>query len=330
MRQTFLLVALAFILNPIFAQHMGNANVQHRVHLPSSPINIPFPNSDEYIISIKGLSNIKADNYIAIFSIKQSAKTADEVNTLIDNRINPVIEYCNNNEGVSHFIDMVSFLPIYELDLVKKIFNKKTYNEVPKGFEVKKNLHIKYKNPGELNKIIEICSKNEIYDLVRVDYFSDSIEEKKKELMLHAKKILQEKLKNKADILEVEFSEYDKQMRDGYTVVYPIEMYKQYVSSSTTKFDVDKNSSINKAKQSTTYYYKPFFDKNFDFTINPTIFEPVIQIMYEIKVKYTPKKEDPKPVVTKAPEPQVKTEVKYKKDVVIVTQSGQMKTITLE
>jgi len=48
---------------------------------------------------------------------------------------------------------------------------------------------------------------------------------------------------------------------------------------------------------------KPYFDKDFDFTINPTIFEPVIQIMYEIKVKYTPKPKEDKEKPTAKPAP---------------------------
>jgi uncharacterized protein YggE len=325
-----LTIVLSFILSSTFAQVAGNANIQHRVHLPTTHINIPYPNSDEYLITIKGLSNVKADNYVAIFSVKQSAETAAEVNTLIDKRISAVKEYCDSNKNIEFHLDMISFLPVYELDLVKKVFNKKTYNEIPVGFEVKKNIHIKYKDPNFLNDLIEVCSRSEIYDLVRVDYFSDSIEAKKEELIMHAKKLIAKKLKVKEEILEVDFKEYKKQMSDGFTVAYPIEMYTQYKTASSSKLFSNNNVKVNQADISTTYYYKPYFDKDFDFTINPTIFEPVIQIMYEIKVKYTPKPKEDKEKPTAKPAPITKTETIVKKEIIIITQSGEMKTVKLE
>lgn len=331
MKQKLILsILFAMISAQIFGQVMGNANYQYQVHLPANVINVPFPNSDEFIFSIKGLSNVKADNHVAIFSLNQAAETAEEVNRLIDNRIRPLQDFCAKNDSFSIYVDMISFMPIYELDLIKKVFNKKTYNEVPKGFEVKKNIHIRYKNPGDLNRIISLCSKNEIYDLVRVDYFADNIAAKKEQLMKEALSMIEKKLQHRAKILGKDPKNFTMQMSDGFTVVYPVEMYTQYKAVSCNKFSVDANSTVNKADKSTTYYYKPYFDKNFDFTVNPTIFEPVIQVVYEIKVKYTPKpieKPEPKPVPK--PEVKIQKEIQIQKEVIIVTPSGEMKTVSL-
>jgi hypothetical protein len=332
MKKNLIILCLSILLtSPIFAQVAGNVNYQYRVQLPTKRLNVPYPNSDQYMVSIKGISNVKADRYVAIFSLNQAGETAEEVNELIDKRIAPIKHYCDTAKDLSIYIDMISFVPIYELDLVKKIFNKKTYNEVPKGFEIKKNIHIKYKNPNDLNDILKICSQNEIYDLVRVDYFCDNIEAKKLELMKKAKELLNKKIANKSEILEVNFSDYKKQMADGFTVVYPIEMYTQYQAVSSSKIIVDNNISVNKAPQTITHYYKPYFDKDYDFTINPVIFEPVIQILYEIKVKYTPKpKEEKEPVPQpKKTEVKIKKEIITKKEVIIVSPNGEMKTVKL-
>ncbi|MBN2746523.1 MAG: SIMPL domain-containing protein [Bacteroidales bacterium] len=312
----------------IFSQALGNANLQYRVQLPSNPVRVSDPFGDEFVLSISGIANVKADRYVALFTLNQAAPSAEEVNRLIDERLRPVIDYCKRTDSFQVYIDMISFVPVYEMDLVKKVFNKRTYNEVPKGFEIKKNLHIEYKNAADLNKIIKLCSKSEIYDLVRVDYFSDDIGRYKEKLMDEAVKVLDKKLDRRAKILGKEVSDYNRQMADGYTVVYPIEMYTQYVAASTNKFSVDASYTVNKANQPNTFYYKPYFDKNFDFAINAVVFEPVIQIAYEIKIKYTPKPEEPKPVVVK--EPQIQTVKEVHKEVVIVTQTGEMKTILLK
>ena len=334
LQQIIMIIALVMISETSFAQARGNAhynmraNIQHQIQLPTTQVNVPYPNSDQFVISIKGLCNIKADKYVAIFSLMQAAETAEEVNQLIDKRIQPIQDFCDSADGFSLYVDMISFVPIYEFDLVKKVFNKKTYNEVPKGFEVMKNLHIEYKNPNDLNKIIEVCSKSEVYDIIRVDYFASNIEAKKLEMMKKAKALIDSKLAAREAILDVKFSDYTKQMADGFTVAYPVEMYKKYQTAHSNKFTVDAKSSVNKIKKNATYYYKPYFDKDFDFTINPIIFEPVIQVVYEIKVKYTPKPKEPE-VVTKT-EVKIEKEIKVEKEVIIVPPSGPMRSVTLD
>ncbi|MFC3158756.1 hypothetical protein ACFOEQ_09630 [Chryseobacterium arachidis] len=114
---------------------------------------------------------------------------------------------------------MISFVPVYQYNVEKKTSSKKTYNEVPAGFELKKNIHIKFTDPSQLNDFISILSKNEIYDLVRVDYFADSMENVRKELMNKAKLALQEKAKNLENILGENFSTVGKKC-DGWLQGY--------------------------------------------------------------------------------------------------------------
>lgn len=345
MKTKLVLLAIIGLMNiQLFAQVKGNVfynsasstsvalsarpNQQFNIQLPTQAINVSLTRSPDLIFSVKGMSNIKADYYVAIFNITQAGKTAEEVNKLIDEKISFVTDMIKENSDVSYYIDLLSFVPMYEYDVVKKLFSKTTYNEIPVGFEVKKNLHIRYKNPNYLNDIIGICSKSEIYDLIRVDLFSDSLEQKKRELIEKAKKMLNEKMQDKKEILEIELSDYTRQMSDGYKVVYPIEMYSAYQAYMFNSIKVSSSSKVNTATKATTYYYKPILDKEFDFVMNPVVFEPVIQIMYEIKLRLVKKpKETPKPIAKK--EVQIKKEIQVQKEVVIVTQNGQIKTIRL-
>lgn len=61
---------------------------------------------------------------------------------------------------------------------------------------IKKNLHIKYKDPNQLHEIMSLLANAEIYDLVKVDYFSEKMEATKAELANKARALLQEKMKN--------------------------------------------------------------------------------------------------------------------------------------
>lgn len=283
MKQLKIIIFTLLLSNLAVGQVSGNINYQGQVRFPDNNIKTNI-SSDSTIISVKGLANVKADSYVAIFSTTQVGKTTQEVNELIDTRINQALEIIKIKPNVKTFIDMISFVPVYEYDIDKKIFSKKTYNEIPMGFELKKNIHIEYTDPNLLNEIISILSRLEIYDLVRVDYFSTELESIKKELRTKSKVILQEKIKNYESILSKNLDSLNKTIADNFKVVLPVEMYKSYQSYNSSSLNLKKSANINTVSKSKTVYYQPIIDKEFDFVINSTILEPVIQVMYEIKL----------------------------------------------
>ena len=315
MKQSITILFAIFLTNCAFGQVSGNVNYQNQVHYPENNINVGFPSNADLFVRVKGLANVKADSYVAIFSISQEGKTTEEVNRLIDERINEALQKINTKEGVETYVDMISFVPVYEYETEKKIFSKKTYNEIPAGFDLKKNIHIKYSDPDLLNEILFVLSNVEIYDLVRVDYYSNNLEAIKKELMTKAKTVLQEKLKSYQAILSVKLDSIEKQLVDGYRVVLPVEMYKSYQAYSSSSLDLKKSANINQAAKSTTLYYQPVIDKEFDFVINPTVLEPVIQVMYEINLKVNREKDKLQ-----------KTDKEY----IFITPSGDLKNLNIE
>ncbi|WP_139856790.1 SIMPL domain-containing protein [Aequorivita sinensis] len=313
MKKIIIVILATFLSQVTFGQVSGNINYQSQVRFPDQNINISTPSTTDIFISIKGLANIKADSYVAIFSVTQVGKTTEEVNELIDKRLSQAESQIKLKKGTETYIDMISFVPVYEYEVEKKLFSKKSYNEIPKGFELKKNIHIKYSDPNQLNDFISILSNQEIYDLVRVDYFSSTIENIKKELTNKAKIALQEKVKNYEAILGVSFATNEKRIIDGFKMMLPVEMYKSYESYNSSSLNLKKSANVNNAEKTTTLYYQPIIDKEFDFVINPTILEPVIQVMYEIKL-----------VVNREKKPTVN-----EKEYILITPSGEMKNINL-
>lgn len=199
-------------------------------------------------------------------------------------RIYQAINQIKSLKGVEVYVDMISFVPIYEFEIEKKIFSKKNHNEVPKGFELKKNIHIKYTSYAQLDEFINILSKEEIYDLVKVDYFANNLDNVKKELTDKAKQMLQDKIKSYETIIGKSFGNAEKCMVEGHKVVYPAQMYDSYQAFHSSSLKLNKSGNINQADKSTTLYYQSITDKDFDFVINPIIFEPVIQVVYEIRL----------------------------------------------
>ena len=320
-KKSLIFLLILGLSNNIFAQIMGNASYQQRVELSSHNIDIPIATNTgntDIILRVKAMSNIKADSYVAVFSLTQVGNTTEEVNRLLDNRINQVRAILKDSSN-SIYTDMISFVPIYEYIVTKRLFSKNTYNEIPKGFELKKNLHIKYTDPNQLNDIVKACSSAEIYDLVKVDYFSKEIAKYKKELAAQAQAMLKEKMLDRADLLGLDFSTLDKYVADGFSVVYPVEKYNNYQAFNSSSLYLKKSSKVQQAQKETTFYYQPIIDKEFDFVLNPVIDIPVIQIMYDVNIRIVRKKEEKKEVVKEI----VKTKTNY----VLVTASGEIKRI---
>ena len=314
MKQFTIIQLLFMIAGTCTAQNSGNINYINGVRYPDQNIEIAFPGGKNLLATVTGMANVKADSCVAIFSLVQTGKTIEEVNILMDARINQSVEQIMSKTNTRVYIDMVSFVPVYEWEIDKKIFSKRTYNEVPAAFELKKNLHIKYSNPNDLNTIITILSAAEIYDLVRVDYFSNHIEEIKKELMTKARTMIQEKIKTYQLLLNLKIDTLEKQLTDGFKAMLPVEMYRSYQAYNSSSLKATQAKAINQADKSTTLYYQPVIDKEFDFVINPIVFEPVIQVMYEIKLNVMLEKEKPVP---------------QQKEYILLTPNGDLKNISL-
>lgn len=313
MKKLFFTFLTALFSSFIMAQASGNINYQHQQSYNNNTIDINFPSNTDIILSVKGLANVKADAYTAIFSITQTGKTTKEVNELMEQRITQSLNEIKLKKGVETFIDMISFVPVYEYETEKKVFNRKTYNEVPAGFELKKNILIKFTDPEQLNEFISILSNYEIYDLVQVDYFSNALETLKKEMTNKAKLLIQEKLKNYQELLGETFTNVEKKITDDFIINVPVEMYKSYEAYNSSSLNL-KKANINQISKSVTLYYQPIFNKEFDFVINPTVLEPVIQIQYQIKIAITREK---------------KSSSKTDKEFILVTPNGDLKTLNM-
>lgn len=292
MKTFSMLGVLLFMLNTVFAQVSGNANYKQKVYIPTQNIgqnnfDKGYGSDQSFTINIKGLYNVSSNAYVAVFSLTQLGKTVKEVNQLIDDRLNKVKAGIKQISGLELHLDMISFVPQYEFQKDKKAFNKPpTYNETPQGFEIKKNIHIKYQQPNQLNQIIAVCSKAGIYDLVKVDYFSENLSKIKNTLRDKVIAQFKKKLNNYQQLLgvDLDLQNYQRQLADGFKIVYPVEMYHSYQAYSSAPLYVPSSNQVNRVRKTTTKYYQPIIDKEFDVVIHPVVHEPVIQVMYQLRL----------------------------------------------
>jgi hypothetical protein len=84
-------------------------------------------------------------------------------------------------------------------------------------------------------------------------------------------------------------------------------MYKSYEAYNSNSLDLNRAANVNQVSKNSTIYYQPIFDKDFDFVINPVILEPVIQVMYEIKITIQKKEKMNKEYLMVSPNGELKT-----------------------
>jgi uncharacterized protein YggE len=327
MKTCTLCALLALAADPLAAQVMGNyaeqqqtyQNIAPNAQYRAVPKAARFVNDNQLEISINTLSNQKASAYTAIFSVTQAGKTAEETNTLLNARLDGFLADLKNLgiPAADLYVDMVNFLPKYEYDVSKKLFSKKTYTEIPKGFEMQKNVHIRYTNPALLERIVTAAARQEIYDIVKVDYFVEDSEATYSQLREAAFKYLQT-IENQYKSIGIRLDSAYRVSAENAWVAYPINRYESYQAFSSQRLDFEENSKVNSADKLTSRFYNAVPANDYDIVINPEILEPAVQFSYNLVVRFT------------LPErvPAEKTVVK--KEFVLVTPTGEVKTLKIE
>ncbi|NMD29123.1 MAG: hypothetical protein GYA79_05365 [Bacteroidetes bacterium] len=236
--------------------------------------------------------NVKATGYVAIFSLTQTGKTIEDVEAAMTSRTDffkKMIQQSNTG-ALQVFIDPITMVPTYEMEVTEKKYSK-TYNEVPTGFEMKKNIHVSFKNQSDINEIITVAAKAEVYDLVKVEYSVDDLEGALALIRNEALKIL---LSKKTLLEQAGIFTRFVNLAEKNGSAYPAERYEQYMAQKTampatySSYNDKKptKTTYNYAEKNKTIYYDKVSDKQFDKVINPVVNEPMVQIYLSIKGQY--------------------------------------------
>lgn len=327
------LIVTSFVLMcslPSYTQVMGNyaeqqqtyQNVQFNAQFRAVPKSAELADNNVIQLGINALLNKEADNYTAIFSCMQSGKTAEETDNLLSARINGLLADLQTL-GIPRsdiYVDMVNFLPRYEYDVNKKLFSKKTYTEIPKGFELQKNIHVRYSDPALLDRIVTAAAKQEIYDIVKVDYFIRDPQAVYAQLRATTFAYLNDVEKAYKNI-GIEFDSAYMITAENAWVAYPINRYESYRAFSTQSLDLEKTDKgvvVNSADKPVARFYNAVPANDYDIVINPEILEPAVQFSYNLIVRYT------------LPERKVERPAKPARELFLIAPNGELKPIKLD
>jgi uncharacterized protein YggE len=270
---------------------MGNANFVP--YNPPRGVNLNSSSSSSGFTPIKAdvMMNVQATSYVAVLSITQAGENVLQTDSLMDVRLNNVFNELSK-AGIpieNTHVDFISMLPTYEFELHEKRYSK-TMNEVPTGFEMKKNIHVRFAEHDRLNDLITAAAKAEIYDLVKIDYNVAEMNLIYEQLRKKSEEIIKQKTESYSRMgFTLEAQNYSSTQGS----VYPMERYVKYLAANTgvpknyaKKSTKDKPVEYNYADKNTTIYYEKVPSSQFDVVLNADMVEPTVQFYYSMNVNY--------------------------------------------
>jgi len=244
------------------------------------------PTSLEMSVSI--LLNQKADKYVITLGVSQEDKTPklclSRINARIAKFVAQIKQFGINKENI--FMDFISQVKIYDFEKDEK--NTNVYQQLEKGFEIKKNVIIQLSRNEQIEQVIAEASESEIYDIVKVEYINNDMEKIYSKLLQEAKDIISRK---QADYIQ-KFSPTiigTPTADDKFYYSFPKDQYKQYEAAETAGLDrySYNDYTIKKiARKNRTAYYDGMNYSGFDKVINNADPEPCIQYALVLSVRY--------------------------------------------
>jgi uncharacterized protein YggE len=289
---TFLLLLLSLVYcTSLYSQISGNQVYQNTnnssgSYSPVKKRNIVSTDST-LVITARVLLNKKADYYLVTVGVKETAKTVLECNQQINNRISSLLSDLEQI-GIGSaevYTDFITQTKVYDHTIDQ---NKIT--EFLDGFEIRKNLIIKVESLDLMDQLIELSAKQEVYDVVKVEYFNDDIEQIYDQLFDEVMKVVKKKKDRFAKYSSVKVSNRYRLINDNFTTFHPKDSYRQYkeaFETSTVNTHYSKNYIKKEVRKDRTFYYDGVqnqlgLDKVVD-TISPVI---GIQYTLELSVLY--------------------------------------------
>ncbi len=279
----------ALLALPALAQVSGNLmyDTNNRIFFQQAeqPVKATIQ-GNVLLLEVNAMMNVKADSYLAIFHLSQIGQTAEETDSLMNGRINGLLDRLKNEKiaTANVFVDMLSFVPVFELEESRKLFSK-TYHEVPAGFEIQKNIHIRFTDPSVLDRIVTAAAKEEIYDLVKVDYYIQDQGARYDTLRTFARRTMQQKLDHfeKLGLKVVESHRTGAEQNGAH---FPLERYTAYKANSRLSLNSRRRGQVvNDIRKPSTLFYNKVPYSSFDLVLHPEITEPPVQFTYNLTLQ---------------------------------------------
>jgi uncharacterized protein YggE len=269
-----------------FAQGGGRVRAEQAERAKRNVSDNEKPTGNSMFLDAGVLLNVKADEYVAVFGLAQEGPTVAECNTKMDAMLKDFTAALKplGIAGDNIVVDFITQNKTYGYQIEGKVAKEKLV-----GFDLKKNISLRYKNPTTLDKIMVIAAGLQIFDLVKVDYIVKDHEAVQSKLIEEAARVIKVKAGRHEKLLGIKLAQPPQVHVERTSIYYPTEMYDSYVAQESEYVDVPIDRSkyfIQGARKGRTFYYNPLTANGFDAVINPIISEPVVQFTVYVRVRY--------------------------------------------
>ena len=227
------------------------------------------------------LLNLKADAYQAVFALVQEGPTLPEGNEKLTAQVREFTAALAalGVKGPDIYVDFVSQNRIYDFSVQDNAAREK-----PAGFEVKKNVIVRYQDPALLERMLAAAAKSGVFDLVKVDYIVSDLPAARARLREEAAKVIKQKEAAYRKLFAVR-ARAASVYQEKYDAYFPSDMYKSYTAYESGSAD-SYNLRVVRSRKTSTFYYSPLDPSGFDTVLNPAGVEPVVQLSLYLKLRY--------------------------------------------
>jgi uncharacterized protein YggE len=244
------------------------------------------PSATSMFVEASVLMNVRADEHVAVFGVAQECATVPECNQKMDATVaqfaGELRQLGIKDEEV--FVDFAAQNKIYGFQIEGSVARERL-----SGFELKKNVSVRYRERLLLDKLIIAASRARIFDLIKVDYVVRDAAAVQNRLMEEAARVVREKAARYERLLGVKLQQPAQVYAERPSIYYPTEMYDSYAAFESEEIDASQfrgKYTVHGARKSRTFFFNALTADGFDAVVNPVVLEPVVQFTLYLKVKH--------------------------------------------
>lgn len=244
------------------------------------------PNATSMFVEASVLMNVPADDHVAVFAVAEECATLAECGQKMDAT---VAQFTGELKrlGVRPedvFVDFAAQNKIYGFTVEGTIARERLA-----GFELKKNVSVRFRDKALLDRLVLAASRARIFDLVKVDYVVANSAPVQNRLAEEAARVVREKAARYERLYGIKLSQPPQIYAERASTYFPAEMYDSYVAQESEAVGADdyrRRYTVHGARKSRTFFFNPLNSDGFDAVVNPVVIEPVVQFTLYVRVRY--------------------------------------------
>ncbi len=281
------LLAPFFCLSQIEGNHLysnqlyGNIPYNH----PGTVSTIQNPTSvlqgdTAMVIRSAILLNTKADAFRVTVGVTQDDATVSIANDHINRRING-FRAAMDSIGMRDedwFVDLVSQVRIYDYEIAGK-----KWGQVQAGFEVKKNVVMVLRQYSDIEKMMTVASRYEIFDLAKVDHIVLDTQSIYNQMMKVASEVIENRRDQYKQVTGYSIPSTPKVLSENFYSSFPGDHYKDYTAFESSDMKGGDSKTIKEVeRKQKTYYYDGISPEAFDKVINGA--SPIVGVQFVLQL----------------------------------------------